>query len=69
MDDCIASSTVKQKRYGTSKTVWEDVNEHELEEEVSDNKADVDASPCHVQDKRTGPSLRFYKFDMFSYLQ
>jgi hypothetical protein len=42
MDDCIGSTAVKQRRYGTSKTVWDNVDENELEDEVSDVEVDDD---------------------------
>ncbi|KAI8081917.1 uncharacterized protein B0P05DRAFT_570998 [Gilbertella persicaria] len=36
------SATVKQRGYGTSKTVWDNVDEHELEDEISDDEVDDD---------------------------
>ncbi|GAA5802140.1 hypothetical protein HPULCUR_007601 [Helicostylum pulchrum] len=42
IDDCISNTTVKQKEYGTSKVVWDNVEEDELEDEVNDNEDDDD---------------------------
>ncbi|CAO3607101.1 unnamed protein product [Mucor hiemalis] len=41
-DDCISDTAVKQKEYGTSKVIWDNDEEDELEDEVNDNEDDDD---------------------------